>query len=101
MYIHVHVSTCAGTNTVSNSFSKLKEAEQKLKKIVKDKLSYAVFHKDKEDVERLYHYQSPFVSLEYSFGHVSSHSTIIAFLVSLVTIPTCSDICVISMHHLL
>lgn len=41
-----------GANTVNTSFSKLKDAEKQLKEIVKQKLSHAVFHKDKHEVER-------------------------------------------------
>ncbi len=44
--------TLTGTSSVSNSFSKLKEAELKLKKIVQEKLSYAVVQNNKEGVVR-------------------------------------------------
>ena len=44
--------TLTGTSSVSNSFSKLKEAELKLKKIVQEKLSYAVVQSNKEGVAR-------------------------------------------------
>ena len=46
------VTVAIGANTVSASFSKLKDAEVKLKEIVKDKLSNAVYHKDKQEVDR-------------------------------------------------
>ncbi len=62
LYVHVTNYDChgyhcrhlaaIGTNTVSASFSKLKDAEIKLKEIVKQKLTNAVYDKDRKEVDR-------------------------------------------------